>query len=118
MKKLKLCFAAVFAFAIIAASVFAFSAPARADEALKPVDVYLLMGQSNAAGHTNATSREASAITSQTFPNVLVGGVCQPSLDGTADNFKRLDYSSLTPARRGLGRGPATSVPSTAWLRL
>ena len=44
MKKLKLCFAAVFACAIIAASVFAFSAPARADEALKPVDVYLLMG--------------------------------------------------------------------------
>lgn len=111
MKKLKLCFAAVFAFAIIAASVFAFSAPARADEALKPVDVYLLMGQSNAAGHTNATSREASAITSQTFPNVLVGGVCQPSLDGTADNFKRLDYSSLTPARRGLGRGPGYIGP-------
>ena len=112
MKKLR-----KFAVAVLALIVFAtcgygaIGSPAKADEALKPVDVYLLMGQSNAAGHTNAASREASAITSQTFPNVLVGGVCQPSLDGTADNFKRLDYSSLTPARRGLGRGPGYIGP-------
>ena len=103
MKKLKLCFAAVFAFAIIAASVFAFSAPARADEALKPVDVYLLMGQSNAAGFSSLSSGN-SALTSEAMENVLVGGICQAYLSEAPSNFSKLTYESLVPTKKGLGK--------------
>lgn len=103
MKRLKLRLAAIFAFVAVAVSLCALSVPASAEETLKTVDVYLLMGQSNAAGHTNASSYGAS-LTGDTFDNVLVGGVCQPRLNGTYDNFSCLDYASLKTARRGLGR--------------
>ncbi len=103
MKRLRIYLVAFLAFAIAAASLCVFSAPAKADEALKTVDVYLLMGQSNAAGHTKVSSGDAS-LTSATFNNVLVGGICQPRLDGTYDNFKCLEYSSLKTAKKGLGR--------------
>lgn len=103
MKRLKLCLAAIFALVAVAVSLCALSIPANAEETLKTVDVYLLMGQSNAAGHTNASSY-GSSLTGDTFDNVLVGGVCQPRLNGTYDNFSCLDYASLKTARRGLGR--------------
>ena len=103
MKRLKLRLAAIFAFVAVAVSLCALSVPANAEETLKTVDVYLLMGQSNAAGHTNASSYGAS-LTGDTFDNVLVGGVCQPRLNGTYDNFSCLDYASLKTARRGLGK--------------
>ena len=103
MKRLKLRLAAIFAFVAVTVSLCALSVPASAEETLKTVDVYLLMGQSNAAGHTNASSYGAS-LTGDTFDNVLVGGVCQPRLNGTYDNFSCLDYASLKTARRGLGR--------------
>mgnify|MGYP002515805302 CR=1 FL=1 len=103
MKRLRIYLVAFLAFAIAAASLCVFSAPAKADETLKSVDVYLLMGQSNAAGHTKVSFGDAS-LTSATFNNVLVGGICQPRLDGTYDNFKCLEYSSLKTAKKGLGR--------------
>ena len=102
MKRFKTLAVALLAFVVFAASFGAF-APAKADETLKTVDVYLLMGQSNAAGFSSVKSGSA-ALTSDTFDNVLVGGVNQPYLNGTFSNFKRLDYSSLVPAKKDLGK--------------
>ena len=104
MKKLKLRLVAIFAFVAMTLSLCVLCVPANAEETLKTVDVYLLMGQSNAAGHTNVSSFDSS-LTGDTFDNVLVGGVCQPRLNGTYDNFSCLDYASLRTARRGLGKG-------------
>ena len=114
MKRLRIYLVAFLAFAIAATSLCVFSASAKADEALKTVDVYLLMGQSNAAGHTKVSSGDAS-LTSATFNNVLVGGICQPRLDGTYDNFKCLEYSSLKTAKKGLAEIRDASDRSTVW---
>ena len=102
MKKLSIYLVAFLALAVAACSLGVFSAPAKADETLKTIDVYLLMGQSNAAGHTKVSSGDAS-LTSATFNNVLVGGANQPKLNGSSD-YKYLDYNSLVPAKKGLGR--------------
>ncbi len=102
MKKFKTFVVAFLAFIVFAVSFGAF-APAKADETLKTVDVYLLMGQSNAAGFSSVNSGSA-ALTSDTFDNVLVGGVNQPYLNGTFSNFKQLDYSSLVTAKKDLGK--------------
>lgn len=103
MKKLKSLAVAVIALIVFAASFVTISAPAKADETLKQVDVYLLMGQSNAAGFSSVASGNG-ALTSDTFDNVLVGGVNQPYLNGTVSNFSKLDYASLVPAQKGLGK--------------
>ena len=103
MKKFKSLAVAVIALIVFAASFVTISAPAKADEALKQVDVYLLMGQSNAAGFSSVASGN-SVLTADTFDNVLVGGVNQPYLNGSVSNFSKLDYTSLVPAQKNLGK--------------
>ncbi len=79
-----------------------------AASALKPVDVYMLMGQSNAAGHTKISNNPSLLV--DTFPNVLMAGVSEPDSNtglptpSSSQGFTRLTYASLSPVKAGLGR--------------
>lgn len=108
MRKSFLAMIAVLALAISCVLPFA-ATQAKADTALKNIDVYLLAGQSNAAGHTKVTGGADSndvenlSLTSQSFSNVLMAGVCEPKLDGS-NAYKHLTKASLSPVARGMGR--------------
>lgn len=58
------------------------------DTSLKPVDVYIIAGQSNAAGTSKITGgmdgrdAENTELTKEVFNSVLYGGVSQPRIDG------------------------------------
>ena len=103
MKRVNMLLIAFVLMIAMVAGITAISMPAKAEQTLKQIDVYLLMGQSNAAGFTTIASGNAS-LTSDTFDNVLVGGIIQPNLDGTYTNFQKLTYESLVPAQKGLGK--------------
>ena len=101
----------IVAFLLIVTLIAPFTAraeKAQASEPLTPVDVYMLMGQSNAAGHTKISNNPT--LLQDTFPNVLMAGVSEPdSNTGTStpssnQGFTRLTYASLSPVRAGLGR--------------
>lgn len=78
---------------------------------LKPIDIYLLAGQSNAAGHTqvyngNKTQEENAKnaqLVSDVFQNVLMAGVCEPTVSG-GSSYKKLTLASCSPVTSGYGR--------------
>lgn len=72
---------------IVAAAALIFTAligfvgaPARAEEAVKPIDMYLIGGQSNAAGYSLASKSGVDG----SFSNVMYAGEVDKRLDGTS----------------------------------
>lgn len=84
---------------IVAAAALIFTAligfvgaPARAEEAVKPIDMYLIGGQSNAAGYSLASKGGVDG----SFSNVMYAGEVDKRLDGTGAGSGSNLYSYAT----------------------
>ncbi len=62
-----------------------------------PVDVYLIMGQSNAAGCSRFYG------VPETFPNIMMAGRWEPKLDGSA-RYNMLIMDDMLPVTSGFGK--------------
>lgn len=67
-------------------------APAKAEEAVKPIDMYLIGGQSNAAGYSLASKGNVDG----SFSNVMYAGEVDKRLDGTGAGSGSNLYSYAT----------------------
>ena len=84
---------------IVAAAALIFTAligfvgaPAKAEEAVKPIDMYLIGGQSNAAGYSLASKGNVDG----SFSNVMYAGEVDKRLDGTGAGSGSNLYSYAT----------------------
>lgn len=83
----------VAAAALIFAALIGFlGAPAKAEEAVKPIDMYLIGGQSNAAGYSLASKGNVDG----SFSNVMYAGEVDKRLDGTGAGSGSNLYSYAT----------------------
>lgn len=77
---------------IFTALIGFFGAPAKAEEAAKPIDMYLIGGQSNAAGYSLASKGGVDG----SFSNVMYAGEVDKRLDGTGVGSGSNLYSYAT----------------------
>ena len=89
MKKRLLSLMAAFVLLLTCAVGLSFGGEARAEETVKPIDLYLVGGQSNAAGCSKAVGVDGS------FGNVMYAGEVDKRLDGAVGSGSNL-YSYAT----------------------
>ncbi len=84
-------------FAVAVMPVFAKTETAQADT-LTPIDVYLIAGQSNAAGYSNKDVR--GEFSNQTYENIMYVGETEVEKEkGLATGFSNIDFSSAPNKR-------------------
>lgn len=99
MKKRLLSLMAAFMLLLTCAVGLSFGGEARAEETVKPIDLYLVGGQSNAAGCSKAVGVDGS------FGNVMYAGEVERTLDGSGVKHCYIDSFATYPKSMKVGCG-------------